>query len=333
MDGALGARRAGPHPSRRGRSRLLPLLRQLYRRRGPRRREFRPPPARRRPLNSAIAALAECGSGRHRRTGQRPGLSARRQRITLNHRRTRHAGVPAAAPAGAGNPGATCWSDAGTGARFRSASARNIARLGLANYFAGAAMMPYARFLDAAPGPSATIERLAHLFHASLSGWRIACPPCSAAATGACRSFSSASIRPAPSPSAIWRRGWFVCWRRLPAVERASGVRDAGPLPAPAGRDPGRQALSLLARDVSKPGGAFGARCAASPSAWLRDQPRARDGLCRRAGCRKPAAVQNRSGSRAASARARPATSGRCRRWTAISHPAGPPRPLPYEIT
>src|SRR5690606_923138 len=53
-------------------------------------------------------------------------------------------------------------------ARFRSTSARDIARLGLANYFAGAAMMPYARFLQTARAERHDLERLAHLFHASL---------------------------------------------------------------------------------------------------------------------------------------------------------------------
>ncbi|SMO57778.1 helix-turn-helix domain-containing protein [Paracoccus laeviglucosivorans] len=53
-------------------------------------------------------------------------------------------------------------------ARFRSNSARDIARLGLANYFAGAAMMPYGPFLRAARTERHDLERLAHLFHASL---------------------------------------------------------------------------------------------------------------------------------------------------------------------
>ncbi|MDS9468663.1 short-chain fatty acyl-CoA regulator family protein [Paracoccus sp. MBLB3053] len=53
-------------------------------------------------------------------------------------------------------------------ARFRSGSARDIARLGLANYFAGAAMMPYGRFLRAAGRERHDLERLAHLFDASL---------------------------------------------------------------------------------------------------------------------------------------------------------------------
>lgn len=53
-------------------------------------------------------------------------------------------------------------------ARFRSDSARDIARLGLANYFAGAVMMPYSRFLATAQAERHDLERLAHLFHASL---------------------------------------------------------------------------------------------------------------------------------------------------------------------
>lgn len=53
-------------------------------------------------------------------------------------------------------------------ARFRSESAREIARLGLANYFAGAAMMPYSRFLATAQAERHDLERLSHLFHVSL---------------------------------------------------------------------------------------------------------------------------------------------------------------------
>ncbi|WP_304616538.1 helix-turn-helix domain-containing protein [Paracoccus sp. (in: a-proteobacteria)] len=53
-------------------------------------------------------------------------------------------------------------------ARFRSSTAREIARLGLANYFAGAALMPYRSFLAAAQAERHDLERLAHLFGASL---------------------------------------------------------------------------------------------------------------------------------------------------------------------
>lgn len=53
-------------------------------------------------------------------------------------------------------------------ARFRSETARDIARVGLANYFAGAALMPYRAFLGAARDERHDLERLAHLFGASL---------------------------------------------------------------------------------------------------------------------------------------------------------------------
>lgn len=53
-------------------------------------------------------------------------------------------------------------------ARFRSDTARDIARVGLANYFAGAALMPYRAFLAAARAERHDLERLAFLFGASL---------------------------------------------------------------------------------------------------------------------------------------------------------------------
>ncbi|MGZ3215887.1 helix-turn-helix domain-containing protein [Paracoccus sp. T5] len=53
-------------------------------------------------------------------------------------------------------------------ARFRSATAREIARVGMANYFAGAALMPYRHFLAAARAERHDLERLSHLFGASL---------------------------------------------------------------------------------------------------------------------------------------------------------------------
>ena len=53
-------------------------------------------------------------------------------------------------------------------ARFQSDEARAIARLGLANYFAGAAMMPYAAFLDAAQQTRHDLELLAARFGASI---------------------------------------------------------------------------------------------------------------------------------------------------------------------
>jgi hypothetical protein len=53
-------------------------------------------------------------------------------------------------------------------ARFQSDAARAIAKIGLANYFAGAAMMPYGRFLDSARPSRHDLEVLANRFGASI---------------------------------------------------------------------------------------------------------------------------------------------------------------------
>ena len=53
-------------------------------------------------------------------------------------------------------------------ARFQSEEARAIAKLGLANYFAGAAMMPYKAFLSAAQETRHDLELLAARFGASI---------------------------------------------------------------------------------------------------------------------------------------------------------------------
>lgn len=53
-------------------------------------------------------------------------------------------------------------------ARFQSDEARAIAKSGLANYFAGAALLPYGRFLAAARDTRHDLERLADLFGASI---------------------------------------------------------------------------------------------------------------------------------------------------------------------
>jgi predicted transcriptional regulator/transcriptional regulator with XRE-family HTH domain len=53
-------------------------------------------------------------------------------------------------------------------ARFQSDEARAIAKIGLANYFAGAALLPYGRFLEAAQETRHDLERLADLFGASV---------------------------------------------------------------------------------------------------------------------------------------------------------------------
>ncbi|MBV7378610.1 helix-turn-helix domain-containing protein [Maritimibacter dapengensis] len=53
-------------------------------------------------------------------------------------------------------------------ARFQSDEARAIARIGLANYFAGAALLPYNRFLETARQTRHDVERLADIFGASI---------------------------------------------------------------------------------------------------------------------------------------------------------------------
>lgn len=53
-------------------------------------------------------------------------------------------------------------------AKFQSDTSRDIAKIGLANYFAGAALMPYARFHSAAQEYRHDLELLANLFGASI---------------------------------------------------------------------------------------------------------------------------------------------------------------------
>jgi XRE family transcriptional regulator, fatty acid utilization regulator len=53
-------------------------------------------------------------------------------------------------------------------ARFQSDAARGIAKIGLANYFAGAALMPYEAFLNAAGEMRHDLERLSFTFGASI---------------------------------------------------------------------------------------------------------------------------------------------------------------------
>ncbi|MEZ5912295.1 MAG: short-chain fatty acyl-CoA regulator family protein [Paracoccaceae bacterium] len=53
-------------------------------------------------------------------------------------------------------------------ARFQSEASRAIAKIGMANYFAGAALMPYRAFLAAARETRHDLERLADIFGASI---------------------------------------------------------------------------------------------------------------------------------------------------------------------
>ena len=146
-------------------------------------------------------------------------------------------------------------------ARFRSESAREIARLGLANYFAGAAMMPYGRFLAAARAERHDLERLAHLFHASLEqvAHRL-----STLQRGGDRGVPFFFVR-VDQAGTITKRH---------SATRMQFARFGGACPLwnvhQAFETPGRflrqlaetpdgKRYLLLARDVSKPAGAFGA--------------------------------------------------------------------------
>ncbi|MFO1164097.1 MAG: short-chain fatty acyl-CoA regulator family protein [Paracoccus sp. (in: a-proteobacteria)] len=146
-------------------------------------------------------------------------------------------------------------------ARFRSPTARNIARLGLANYFAGAAMMPYGPFLDSARAERHDLERLAHLFHASLEqvAHRL-----STMQRGGNRGVPFFFVR-VDQAGTITKRH---------SATRMQFARFGGACPLwnvhQAFETPGRflrqlaetpdgKRYLLLARDVSKPGGAFGA--------------------------------------------------------------------------
>ncbi|WP_347310377.1 helix-turn-helix domain-containing protein [Defluviimonas sp. SAOS-178_SWC] len=53
-------------------------------------------------------------------------------------------------------------------ARFQTDTARSIAKIGLANYFAGAALLPYRAFLEAAEETRHDLERLSDRFGASI---------------------------------------------------------------------------------------------------------------------------------------------------------------------
>lgn len=53
-------------------------------------------------------------------------------------------------------------------ARFHTVEARAIAKIGLANYFAGAALLPYGAFLEAAQETRHDLERMVDLFGASI---------------------------------------------------------------------------------------------------------------------------------------------------------------------
>jgi len=156
-------------------------------------------------------------------------------------------------------------------ARFQSVEARSIAKIGLANYFAGAALLPYARFIDAARTTRHDLERLADLFGASIEqvAHRLSTMQRPGAkGIRASRSSSCASIRPARSPSATPPRG---CNLPVSVVPARCGTSTA-PLRRQRGSCaslPRRRMACAISRSRAtcrKPAAASPRRPAASPS-------------------------------------------------------------------
>jgi len=162
--------------------------------------------------------------------------------------------------------------------RFGSDTARAIARTGLANYFAGAAALPYARFAEAAAEARHDLERLARLFTASVE--QVA------------HRLSTLQRPGAPGvPFFFTRVDQAGTITKRHSATRLQFARFGGACPLwnvhQAFETPGRFLRQLaetpdgvryfiLARDVSKPGGAWGApvrRFAISLGCELRHAP------------------------------------------------------------
>ncbi|PVA11915.1 Cro/Cl family transcriptional regulator [Pelagivirga sediminicola] len=146
-------------------------------------------------------------------------------------------------------------------ARFQSEEARSIAKIGLANYYAGAAMMPYTAFLQAARDCRHDLEILAHRFGASIEQ--------------VCHRLSTLQ-RPGAKgiPFFFVRVDQAGTITKRHSATRMQFARYGGACPLwnvhRAFETPGRFLRQLaetpdgvryinLARDVSKPGGHFGA--------------------------------------------------------------------------
>ena len=170
-------------------------------------------------------------------------------------------------------------------ARFRSDTSREIARIGMANYFAGAVLMPYTRFAGEARETRHDLERLSIQFGASIE--QVAHRLSTLQRPGAKgipfflrprRSGGHGHETSLRHAAAIRPFRW-----RLPAVERAPGLRDAHPLPAATGRDAGRGALRHPRARRVEDGRRMGhAHTALRHLAGLRGETCPRSGLCRR---------------------------------------------------
>jgi len=146
-------------------------------------------------------------------------------------------------------------------AKFQSDAARSIAKIGLANYFAGAAQMPYEAFLNAAHEERHDLERLANRFNASIEqiAHRLSTlqrPRANGVPFFFVRVDQAGTITKRHSATRLqFARFGGACplWNVHQAFETPGRfLRQLAETPD------GVRYLSL-ARDVSKPGGAFGA--------------------------------------------------------------------------
>ena len=88
-------------------------------------------------------------------------------------------------------------------ARFHSPADHDIAKMGLANYFAGAALLPYTKFQTRAQGCRHDLEVLAQDFGASIEQIAHRLSTCNVPVPRVCRSSLCALIRPEQSRNAI----------------------------------------------------------------------------------------------------------------------------------
>ncbi|MEY8831405.1 short-chain fatty acyl-CoA regulator family protein [Sedimentitalea sp. XS_ASV28] len=146
-------------------------------------------------------------------------------------------------------------------ARFQTDAARSIAKIGLANYFAGAALMPYRAFLAAAQDCRHDLERLSLQFGASIE--QVAHRLSTMQRPGAkglpfffVRVDQAGTITKRHSATRLqFARFGGACplWNVHQAFETPGRfLRQLAETPDGVG-------YILLARDVSKPGGSFGA--------------------------------------------------------------------------
>jgi transcriptional regulator with XRE-family HTH domain len=288
LDEALGqdgSAAAAPIPVGGG-ARLLPLLRQLHRRRRPRRRALRRPgrgrsrrPYRSRARLGAASRSPAAGAGvRHYDRATRtltlsPRAAPETQRFQLLHQFALLAQDQLL----------EATLDL---ARFQTDDRARDRRIGMANYFAGAVLMPYTRFAEAARDTRHDLEQLSIQFGASIE--QVAHRLSTLQRPGAkgvpfffVRVDQAGTVTKRHSATRLqFARYGGAC----PLVERAPRLRDAGPLPAPAGRNARRRALrDPRPRRVEIRRRLGHAHPPLRHLAGLRGHPRPATGLCRRA--------------------------------------------------